>query len=70
MDLDNSEFLTRMYRIFLDREPDDYGFNYWTERMNNGATRLEIFEGFVYSDEFTDLCVQAGFKPNAEYKIG
>lgn len=70
LDLDNSEFLTRMYRIFLDREPDDYGFNYWTERMNNGATRLEIFEGFVYSDEFTDLCVQAGFKPNAEYKIG
>lgn len=70
LNLSDGEFVTRLYKIFLDREPDDYGYNDWTGRLANGASRLDIFEGFVYSQEFAGLCVEAGFMPYDSYQLG
>ena len=67
--LSNEEFITRLYKIYLDRAPDEQGFNYWLDKMNSGATKLEIFEGFVYSPEFCRRCVDAGFMPNSTYVL-
>lgn len=65
--LSNEEFLNRLYRIFLDREPDTDGFNAWLGQLNSGVSRQEIFEGFVYSPEFAQKCIDAGFAPTADF---
>ena len=53
---DNKELLTRMYRTFMGREPDTDGLNYWLGNMNNGMTKDQVFNSFVQSQEFTEIC--------------
>ena len=56
----NSQFVMDLYRTFLDREPDNIGYNAWLEQLNNGKSRLNVFEGFVSSTEFAKLCLKYG----------
>ncbi|MCQ2482888.1 MAG: DUF4214 domain-containing protein [Clostridia bacterium] len=67
--LTNEEFITRMYKIFLDREPDAEGFAGWVSKLENGESLETIFEGFVYSPEFVQSCVDAGFYPYSGYVV-
>ena len=53
---DNKELITRMYKTFMGRNPDDEGLNYWLTNMNNGMTKDQVFNSFVQSQEFTDIC--------------
>ena len=53
---DNKELLTRMYRTFMGREPDTDGLNYWLDNMNKGMTKDQVFNSFVQSQEFTEIC--------------
>ncbi|MBO7453753.1 MAG: DUF4214 domain-containing protein [Clostridiales bacterium] len=53
---DNKELLTRMYRTFMGREPDDAGLTYWIDKMNNGMTKEQALDEFVRSQEFTQIC--------------
>ena len=53
---DNKELLTRMYKTFMGREPDTDGLNYRLNNMNNGMTKDQVFNSFVQSQEFTDIC--------------
>ena len=53
---DNKELLTRMYRTFMGREPDDDGMNFWLDSMKNGMTKEQVFDNFVNSAEFTQIC--------------
>ena len=50
--LSNADFITIMYRVLLDREPDAGGFADWLNIINSGVSRYQIFQGFVNSDEF------------------
>ena len=52
----NDELLTRMYKTFMGRDPDDDGMNYWLNEMNNGMTKEQVFDCFVSSAEFTQIC--------------
>ena len=54
--LDNEGLLTRMYKTFMGREPDTDGMNYWLGEMNGGMTKEQVFECFVNSAEFTQIC--------------
>ncbi|MCR5805349.1 MAG: DUF4214 domain-containing protein [Clostridia bacterium] len=54
--LDNKGLLTRMYKTFMGREPDDDGMNYWLKEMSNGMTKEQVFDNFVNSAEFTQIC--------------
>ncbi|MCQ2467836.1 MAG: DUF4214 domain-containing protein [Clostridia bacterium] len=56
----DSEFVTRLYRTFMGREPDTDGFNYWLNQLANGASRKSVFDGFSTSQEFSNLCIEAG----------
>ncbi|MCQ2467835.1 MAG: DUF4214 domain-containing protein [Clostridia bacterium] len=56
----DSEFVTRLYRTFMGREPDTDGFNYWLNQLANGASRKAVFDGFSTSQEFSNLCIEAG----------
>ena len=53
---DNKELITRMYKTFMGREPDTDGLNYWLNNMNNGMTKDQVFNSFVQSQEFTEIC--------------
>ncbi len=65
---DNATFVTILYRAFFDREPDSTGFNSWVERLNKGATRQSVVDGFVTSKEFIDLCAMYAIVPYPGYK--
>lgn len=56
--LSNYDFVTIMYRVFLDREPDDAGLRYWSYLLNNGYSKRYIVASFVQSDEFKNICSQ------------
>lgn len=54
--LDNKEFVTRMYETFLNREPDEAGLNDWIGRLERGEeTRDSLVYGFTNSQEFGGL---------------
>jgi len=52
----NEEFVTILYHAFFDREPDSGGYQGWMDKLANGATRYEVLDGFLYSQEFGNLC--------------
>lgn len=50
-----NEFVTRLYRNFLEREPDEAGLASWSELLISGKTTgSKVVCGFVYSKEFQD----------------
>ena len=56
---DTDEFIARIYRELLDREPDAEGQAYYLRRMRTGATRVDVVLEMADSAEFIDL-VRAG----------
>jgi len=61
--LDNEQFLTVLYNAFFDRSPDDGGYSMWMDKLNNGESKNEIVDGFLYSPEFGNLCADFGILP-------
>ena len=61
--LNNGEFINRLYATFLDREADADGRAYWVSVLEQGTDRLSVVMGFTRSPEFTDKCVDARIKP-------
>lgn len=53
--IDNMNFCRILYMIFLGREPDFEGMVAWTSRLNEGADRDKIIDGFAKSQEFSQL---------------
>ena len=56
----NGEYVTRLYRTFMGREPDTDGFNAWVAQLDEGVSREVVFEGFAQSPEFTRICASYG----------
>jgi len=49
-----SEFVTRLYQLCLDREPDAAGLNDWINNLlARKITGAQAAEGFIFSAEFT-----------------
>lgn len=53
-ELNNSEFVSLLYNNVLDRNPDKQGLAAWNARLDDGAGRAEVVQGFVQSAEFTE----------------
>lgn len=53
-DLSDTDFVTILYRVFFDREPDDDGLVYWTNQIRE-TSRTEVVDGFIYSTEWKDM---------------
>lgn len=48
-------FVSRLYREILGREPDAEGLNCWTNYLSSGEkTGAEVADGFIYSNELRD----------------
>lgn len=54
------EYVKMLYIVFMGREADEGGMNYWLDNMKNGMTREEVFKGFVDSPEYTQICADYG----------
>ena len=52
------DFVTRLYDVCLDRQPDAQGLSDWMEQLNRGKTGAEVAYGFIFSNEFQNknLC--------------
>lgn len=50
--VDNTQFVTLLYRNVLDREPDQAGLNGWVGQLNGGTARTQVVIGFSESQEF------------------
>jgi hypothetical protein len=47
------DFVTRLYRLTLDREPDPDGLNYWVQELKQGSkTGADVSFHFIFSSEF------------------
>ena len=60
MGLTNQEYVRRIYRTMLDRDPDEGGLNYWAGRLDSGASPTAVINGFIDSSEFTKICNDYG----------
>jgi hypothetical protein len=49
--LDDSAYLTQLYANVLDRSPDQGGFDYWMDRLDDGMTRPGVLVSFSESLE-------------------
>ena len=59
----NETFVTILYRAFFGREPDTAGYNGWVNYLYSGASRQNTLNGFIYSQEFENLCANYGIAP-------
>ena len=68
--LDNGEYLMRLYKTFMNRNPlecgDEAGYNYWMGRLNEGMSREELVFSFTRSPEFIQRCYYARIIPYGE----
>lgn len=62
----NEEFVTMLYHTMMDREPDEAGFCDWVDKLNYTNTREYVFNGFLFSTEFTMRCASAGINVGSE----
>ena len=58
----NEEYVESLYNAILGRYSDPEGLINWVNALNNGMTREEVFNGFVTSPEFSELCSSYGVK--------
>ena len=58
----NTEYVTRLYRTFMGREPEAEGLAYWVRQLNSGTSRREVMAGFAVSQEFTNICKKYGIE--------
>ncbi|MBO4637499.1 MAG: DUF4214 domain-containing protein [Clostridiales bacterium] len=56
----NGEYVSRLYRTFMEREPDEAGYSAWVSQLDGGVSREEVFNGFAGSSEFARICANYG----------
>jgi len=59
-ELDNTSYVNVLYSAFFNRQSDQGGHSYWLGRLNNGESRDKILNGFINSQEFSNLCQTYG----------
>ena len=60
--VDNGEYVRRLYRTFMGREADEEGYTAWVAQLDEGVSREAVFAGFAESPEFTRICAQYGIE--------
>jgi hypothetical protein len=59
----NQEYLTILYRAFFNRAADQGGWDLWLAELDNGKDREEILNGFIFAQEFIELCEEYEIVP-------
>ena len=58
--LNNTEFVKMLYRLYMGREYDQGGLNYWLQQMDKGMTRQTVAKSFGGSKEFRNIVASYG----------
>ena len=59
--LKDDEYVKRLYKTFMDREPEAGEVSYWTGEIAKGTqTRSSVLASFGQSEEFTNICKKYG----------
>ena len=64
LDLSNEEFIKRLYRTILMREPDEEGMRYWSQKLYDGVNRSDLIKTVTQSTEYINLCKNLGIYSN------
>ena len=56
----DKQYITMLYQVFMDREPDQAGLTYWAGLLKDGVSREYVYYGFATSQEYTDICNSYG----------
>ena len=60
MNLNNGDFVTMLYKLFMNRNATDVELQGWVTRMETGEPRESVVESFVNSGEFTSFLSSFG----------
>ncbi len=63
--LSNQQFVTLLYNVFLNRDPDAGGLQNWVSALETGASRKYVFAGFANSQEWKGLCAAYEIEPGS-----
>ena len=55
-------YVTKLYKAFMDRDPEKDGLDYWVSQLKSGVSRENVLALFAVSDEFTDICAKYGIE--------
>lgn len=58
---ENRQYVATLYNDLLGRSPDLAGLDYWTAKLDAGASRDSLVSSIVYSDEFLYRLVDATY---------
>ena len=62
------EFVTILYKTFFGRDADESGINFWLNELSKGKSRVEVANGFIYSQEWADTCAAYGIRSGGDIK--
>ena len=60
---DDLTYIKTLYRAFFGREADSTGLNTWLNKLEIGVSRSTVLDGFLYSEEFSNLSNSYGIDP-------
>lgn len=60
--LSNEDYVEILYNLFFGRQSDAVGKADWVGRLNAGATRESILDGFINSVEWANICFSYGIE--------
>ena len=59
----DADYVEILYRAFFDRPGDTGGASYWLNQLSSGASRAQVLDGFLQSQEFSNLALAYSIKP-------
>ena len=62
-------YIKRLYRALFGREYDEGGLEFWYAKLKTGSTREAVFNGFINSIEFKNLCDEYNITPGAKIAV-
>ena len=68
--LSDEEYVRILYRVFMDREADDFGLQSWVDVLSQGGSRVHVFNGFADSVEFQEICDGYGIASGSGVSVG
>lgn len=65
LNLNDKEYIQRLYRALFNREADSSGLAYWLGASESGVSRRFICRGFIGSIEYGKMCSSYGIVPGS-----
>ena len=64
-DYSDDVYLDYLYKGLFDRKADTAGKKGWQQYLDAGASRMQIFRGFIGSTEYQNMCTSYGIDPGS-----